>query len=696
MSYKGVPIYEARRSSERILVCSALGHLYKIDQIEHAKRSEFPVWKYTWKPIYQAERGRERQERWLSAIAEAAKEAGVFVNACDYDVEGSLIGYMVLKYCCNGADVSARRMKFSTLTHEELRHAYENMLPHLDFSLVNAGLCRHEVDWLYGINLSRALTESARKSSGTYATLSTGRVQGPTLRFVVEREEDVATFVPVPHWEIRAVAEIEGETVPAQFELKRLDTKADAERIAKLVNAKEGLVDEIESSTSELAPPHPFDLSSLQAEAYRCLGMPPRHSLSIAERLYLDALISYPRTASQKLPASIGYRKVLESLAENPTYRQYAMALLKLPSPRPSEGKREDPAHPAVYPTGVPKKRTLDSKETRLYDLIVRRFLATFASPSTRENLKVRVNVNGFNFYLRGSHISTTGWVDYYKPYARFEDVTLPPIETGDRAKFVSVSSVEKLSQSPPRYNPSSLLREMERNEIGTKATRAEIIETLARRGYVKGDRMLATPLGIQVIEVLREYCPRVLDVAFTRELEEMMADIELGKEEKEHVVNEAIDRLKPIIEALKAHQTSIGEQLTSMIKRTRSDRTALSVPCPRCGRKLNVVKNRKTGKRFIGCLGKWEASCGFALPLPQLGTLSLLDERCPTCGFQLVKVQSKGRRPLVTCQMCYVEEAKGSLRSRDPPPPGVFPAKSHIEQRKQPGEHFKFQVNKC
>ena len=656
MSYKGVPVYEAGRSSERILVCSALGHLYKVDQVEHTKRSEFPVWKYAWKPIHEAERGRGQQERWLNAIAEAAKEADVFVNACDYDVEGSLIGYMVLKYSCKGADASARRMKFSTLTHEELRHAYENTLPHLDFPLVNAGLCRHEVDWLYGINLSRALTESARKSSGSYATLSTGRVQGPTLRFVVEREEDVATFVPIPHWEIQAVVEINGERLPAQFEMERLDTRADAHRIAALANAKEGLVDEIESRASELAPPHPFDLSSLQSEAYRHFGMAPRSSLSIAERLYLDALISYPRTGSQKLPDSIGYRKVLESLSENPAYRQHATTLLKLPSLRPNEGNREDPAHPAVYPSGAPKKRTLDAKETKLYDLIVRRFLATFATPATRETVKARISVNGLTFYLRGSHISTKGWIDYYKPYARFEDIALPSIKKGDRAKFVSVSSVEKLSQPPPRYNPSSLLREMEKNEIGTKATRAEIIETLARRGYVKGEKMLATPLGIQVIDVLEEYCPRVLDVAFTRELEEMMADIELGKQEKEHVVNEAIDHLKPIIDELKAHEGPIGEQLSSMIRQTRSDRTILSVPCPKCGHKLNVVKNRKTGKRFIGCLGKWEASCDFALPLPQLGTLTLLDERCRRCGFQMVKVQSKGRRPLITCQMCYVE----------------------------------------
>jgi DNA topoisomerase-1 len=235
--------------------------------------------------------------------------------------------------------------------------------------------------------------------------------------------------------------------------------------------------------------------------------------------------------------------------------------------------------------------------------------------------------------------------------------VNLPPLDKGTLVKFLSVKAVEKFSQPPPRYNPNSLLREMEANEIGTKATRAEIIETLIRRSYVRGDRIEVTPLGIQIVDVLEKFCPRVLDVAFTRELEEMMENIELGKEEKQRVVNEAVNHLKPIMEELKAHEQEVGEQLSNMIKQARTEELTLAVACPKCGRKLHVVKSRKSGKRFIGCLGKWEGGCSFTLPLPQLGRLTLLDQRCGKCGFQLVKVASKGRRPLVTCPMCYVKK---------------------------------------
>ena len=652
-----MPVYEVNRSSERILVCSALGHLYKVDQVATSQRREWPAWEYAWKPVHVAERGRERQERWLNAITEIAKEADGFVNACDFDVEGSLIGYMILKYACSGADATARRMKFSTLTPEELRHAYDHLLPQLDFPLVNAGLCRHEVDWLYGINLSRALTESARKSSGRYTTLSTGRVQGPTLRFVVERQQEIETFVPVPHWEIDATVDINGEILHPAFEVEKLDVKLDAERVASLSDGKEGSVEAVESKRTRVAAPSPFDLSSLQTEAYRHFGMAPRRSLSVAERLYLDALISYPRTSSQKLPASINYRRVLQALAKNPDYERYATMLLDLRSLHPNEGKKDDPAHPAVYPTVALPERSLEREESKIYDLIVKRFIATFGPAATRESVKATINVNDLTFYVRGSRIVSAGWIDFYKPYVRFEELELPSIARGTRVKFLLVKAVERFSQPPPRCNPSSLLREMEAKEIGTKATRAEIIETLFRRGYVKGDRIEATPLGIQIVDVLEKYCPRVLDVGLTRELEELMSSIELGKEDKQRVVSEAISHLKPIMEELKAHEQDVGNHLTLTITQTLTTELTLSVACPKCGRGLKVVRSRKSGKRFIGCIGKWEGACSFTLPLPQLGKLTLLDERCSKCGFQLVKVEARGRRPLTTCQRCYVEK---------------------------------------
>lgn len=661
LNVNGVPFFQVHDGDSTILVCSALGHLYAVDEKAGAGRRHYPVWDFAWKPKYLVERGQQRQEKWLKTIAGVSKEADIFVNGCDYDIEGSLIGYMILRYACGGADRRAKRMKFSTLTAKELRDAYENLLPELDYPLVSAGMCRHEVDWLYGVNLSRALTESAYKYGKRYATLSTGRVQGPTMRFVVEREKEIGSFVPLPYWTIRAIVEVGGNRVEAEYEIEKIEVKREAERVVEECRGKAGRIEDIESKQYRLAPPTPFDLSTLQAESYRHFGIAPRQSLGIAERLYLDALVSYPRTSSQKLPPTVGYRDILEGLAQNPVYEASAKALLAQGSLRPSEGKKTDPAHPAIYPTGSRPARKLDPREQKIYDLIVKRFMATFGEMAKKQSEKATIRVGEFPFYLRGSRILEKGWIAFYDPYAQFEEITLPPMERGEAALFRDVSALDKYTQPPPRFNPSSLLRMMEENGIGTKATRAEIVETLYKRGYIKGERIVATQLAFKVNDLLLRYCPRVIDIAFTHELEEMMENIEFGKENRERVVFEAVEHLRPIVDDLKARELEIGRELTETIKEMKRADIALSVPCPDCGSELFVLRSRKSGKRFIGCSGKWKGGCGFTLPLLQFGALTLLDKRCDQCGFQIVQVRVKGRRPMVSCPQCFARKMRAT-----------------------------------
>jgi DNA topoisomerase-1 len=663
VSIEGVPFFEVQRDGERILVCSALGHLYAVAAKGAEVRSHYPVWDFSWTPKHLAERGLRRQEKWIQSISKVSKEADRFINACDYDIEGSLIGYTILKYACDGADKIAQRMKFSTLTVKELREAYAKVLPELDFPLAFAGMCRHEVDWLYGINLSRALTQSAFKASNRYSTLSTGRVQGPTLRFVVDREREIETFVPVPYWILRPRVDIDGKVVEAEYELERFEIKAHAERTAEECAGRTGVIEKLESRTYELSPPAPFDLSALQSEAYRHFGYTPRAALGVAERLYLGQLISYPRTSSQKLPPSIGYEEILKGLGEIEAYRRGTSGLLASGNLRPNEGKKDDPAHPAVYPTGTVPRGELDSRHQKLFDLVVRRFLATFGEAATKQSSKAIIRVGNHTFFLRGSRILEKGWISLYGPYAKFEEITLPPLKEGQQVNLVAVSLEEKYTQPPPRYNPSSLLRAMEEAEIGTKATRADIIETLYKRGYVKEQRMVATPLAFRVTEILTKYCPKVIDVTFTRELETKMEQIELGKQTRERIVLETVEYLKPVINDLKAKEEEVGKELTAIISDTWLASITLFVPCPDCASILKVVRNPKTKKRFIGCSGKWKTNCTFGLPLPQFGALTLLERRCPDCGFQMIQVMSKGRRPMISCPKCFVTK----LRAQKP-----------------------------
>jgi len=664
---QGVPIYESRNRKERIRVCSALGHLYAVDSKTHSSRRFYPVWDFGWKPKHLIDKKSARLGQWIQVISSLANKADRYINACDYDVEGSLIGYTLLRYACHGADSKAQRMKFSTMTEKELKSAYRNLAPQLDMPLVEAGRTRHELDWLHGINLSRLLTESALKQNRGYSTLSTGRVQGPTLKFVADREEEIQSFTPTPFWTVDATVARDGQTYTLEYEKEKIPTITEAEQVVR--DCKNAVL-EVESADSrniQQSPPYPFDLSNLQSEAFRHFGYTPSRTLALAEKLYLGALISYPRTSSQKLPPDIGYSEILRGIANMPHYRYLASKLTLSNSLRPNQGPKEDPAHPAVYPTGEPPKQVLIQPEANLLDLIIRRFMSSFAEPSLRESSKLTLKKEPHRFFLRGTHLLREGWIQFYKPYASDESQKLPNLKVGDKTPITNIQATQKFTEPPPRYNPSSLLRKMEDENIGTKATRAEIIEILYRRSYIKNIRIEATPLALKIINLLNKYCPLIIDPAFTARLETSMDDIQTLQTTRSHVIAETLNHLRPIMLDLIAREDEIGSQLAEVVVSQRIASLTFDYPCPQCGSKLKIIRSRTSGKRFIGCKG-YEKGCRFTLPLPQFGNLSITRTSCKICGFQLVQARTKGRRPMTSCARCYSNKTRANATESSSP----------------------------
>ncbi|RLI05386.1 DNA topoisomerase I [Candidatus Bathyarchaeota archaeon] len=644
-----IPYFEFEKDGKKVFVVPASGHVYTVTQIRGG-RNYYPVFTFQWAPKYLVERGAKRTRNIINLFRKLSKSADEFINASDYDIEGSLIGYTILKYACEGKEKQAKRMKFSTLTKEELIYAYENLMPCLDFELVEAGMTRHEVDWLYGINLSRALTLSAVKQNGKYTTLSVGRVQGPTLHFIVQREVEIRSFVPVPYWEIKAIAEIDGKDYELKFEKDRIGRKVEAEEIVKKCSGRFGKVVSIEEKEFRRFPPEPFDLGSLQREAYRFFGFTPRRTLDVAERLYLNALISYPRTSSQKLPPTINYRGILQNLLKNEKYEKNAKILLSEKELKPREGKKEDPAHPAIYPTGTPPEKELTVDEAKIYDLIVRRFMATFGKPAVRLSTKVTVESNGYTFFLHGGRIIYEGWMAFYHPYVEVGEVILPVLKVDQEILLKKVDYLTKFTEPPPRYNPASLLRLMEENNIGTKATRAEIIDTLYERGYVRDERMVATDIGFAVVETLNKYCPEIISVEMTRRLEEKMEKIENGDEKRENVLVDAVDQLRPVLDRLKTVEKEVGSDLSQAIQ-IEFLRKRIVGTCPKCGTgKLMILRSRKTSKRFIGCTNFFVGKCKMALPLPQKAGVQTTEKTCKTCGWPIIVIKPFKRRRFEVC----------------------------------------------
>ncbi|MGA2199788.1 MAG: DNA topoisomerase I, partial [Nitrososphaerales archaeon] len=427
MMVNGVQVFSLTHEGHDYLVCSAIGHLYAISD-SFRRRETYPVFDLEWYPTHLVDKRAKNIEKRILSIRKLAAKAGSFVNACDYDVEGETIGHNILRYACGGREDVALRAKFSTLTKDELVTAFGEATVGLGAGLARAGRARHLLDFIWGINLSRALSASLSTVYSGYRTVSIGRVQGPTLSFVVEREIEIRSFVPTPHWTVTGLFDKNGFRFEAPSAISKFAKKADAESTRDGCQGKAAHVSELSKSVFKQPPPPPFNIGDLQKEAFRSFGFTPSRTLQIAERLYLDALISYPRTSSQKLPPSIKYREILSNIGKMPAYSEPVEELLR-EQLRPREGEKSDSAHPAIYPTGELPRRGLDSQEGRLFDLIIRRFLVCFAGDAIRERVSAEISIGEHLFRMTGRRTLKAGWMRYYTKYTGIEDRSIPPLK---------------------------------------------------------------------------------------------------------------------------------------------------------------------------------------------------------------------------------------------------------------------------
>jgi DNA topoisomerase-1 len=475
-------------------------------------------------------------------------------------------------------------------------------------------------------------------------------VQGPTLKFLEDREKTIKCFVPTPYWTITAKISIHGIECEAEYE-KILENKQEATQVIAACKTEEGEIETVAVEEFAQNPPFPFDLGALQSEAYRIFRYTPMRTSNVSQHLYLDALISYPRTSSQKLPPAIDYKTILKKLAGMPVYAKQAAELLSKPVLKPNEGEKVDSAHPAIYPTGNLLEKPLGTAEKNIFDLVIRRFMAVFGEPAICQSVKVILSINGNNFRLNGIRTLSEGWIRLYKPYAQVKNLTLPSVTEGQKIIVKRVVLKNNFTKPPSRYNPRSLLLKMEREGIGTKATRAATIQTLYDRKYLCGtDNLGVSELGFEVIEILAKYCPTVVSPELTRRLELEMDEILQGKEAKEAVLQNAVSILKPVMSELKAKESVIGQRLSQALKKAWLEERTVGV-CPKCaGGKLVILHSKKTGKRFVGCTNHFEGKCNVTFPLPQSGSIKPLSSPCKSCGCPLIRVWLRRKQSWKFC----------------------------------------------
>lgn len=526
------------------IICYASGHLYNLD----SNKKGYPIFEVFWKPIPKA-------YHLIKTIREVSRDASIFINACDFDQEGEVIAYNILRFACNDSYNKTLRAKFSSLTKDEINMAFSTLEPNIKYKgLAEAGVTRHMLDYIYGINLSRALIDASKN------ILSIGRVQGPTLAFIIEREIEIMLHIPKPYWVISAILSKDDEEFDARYE-SIVYNKKESEEIVNRCTNKDGKVKEIDKWLIYLEPPTPFNLIDLQREAYIHLKLDASKTLAIAEKLYLDALISYPRTSSQILP-KINYKNIIKNLSSINSYKDKALFLLQKSNLKPRNGTKDDPAHPAIYPTGIIPKN-LSTIEYKVYDLIVRRFLATFMEDAIIENLEASIDIDGYIFKSNGKRIVRESWLNFY---GRYNEKTLPALNVGEIVKNIAIISNEEFTKPKPRFNTSSLLALMENEKLGTKSTRALIIDTLIKRGYIT-PQFKPTKLGFIVYEIMDIYMKEILSLELTREMEEKLEDIEEGSLKPSNVISDATENVLKTLNRFIENKRIISLQLSNINK---------------------------------------------------------------------------------------------------------------------------------
>src|SRR5215203_7205090 len=575
----------------------------------------------------------ERAGKQLKAIHRlmADDEVDLIVNACDAGREGELIFAYV--YDLAPVRKPVKRLWLSSMTKTAIREAFEHLRPAEELaSLEEAARSRSEADWVVGMNATRAA--SIRLRAAFDGAVSLGRVQTPTLALVARREEEIRAFEPEAYWLVDARFEPStgepGRRYWGRFHAgsqPRLKTAAEAEAIVAAVRGRAGEITKLQTSTRQERAPLLYDLTSLQREANNRYGFSARRTLAAAQRLYEEhKALTYPRTNSRFLTGDMAgeIKPTAELVGRQREYARaasYVTSLDTLPLGRVvNDAKVTD--HHAIIPTRAehdPGRKSDDDR--RVYDMVVRRFLAVFHPDAVFENTRLETTVLEHIFRTRGRVLLAPGWRGVYgegledRSQADEDegaDQTLPKVEQGEASRTLEVGSEEKETKPPRRYSDASLLAAMETagklvdddelreamkdSGIGTPATRAAIIERLIDVGYIERDAraLVCTEKGLNVIRLLDGHA--LTSPGLTGDWEHRLGRIELGEETRERFMHDIAEFARG----------TVGE-LDAKLKEVRIPRANLG-PCPVCGR--DIVENRKG----YSCWSRDDAGCGFVI----------------------------------------------------------------------------------
>ncbi|HWE10797.1 MAG TPA: DNA topoisomerase 3 [Solirubrobacteraceae bacterium] len=621
------------------VVTWAVGHLVQLadpdeydDKFKKWRMADLPIVPDRFKLVVRDERSKKQMNVVKRLLGR--DDVDLVVNACDAGREGELIfAYLYEK---SGSRKPVKRLWLNSMTKQAIQAAFAELRPGSEFaSLEAAARSRSEADWIVGMNATRAATIRLRSSFD--GAVSLGRVQTPTLAILARREEEIRAFKPEPYWVVdasfAAVAEPAGRTYEGRYYAgakPRLKTAEEAREIVAAARDQVGTITKLEKTERKERVPLLYDLTQLQRDANGRFGFSARRTLSAAQRLYEEhKALTYPRTNSRYITGDMvdEIKPIAKLVGSQPEYAagaEYVLGLDVLPLGRVvNDAKVTD--HHAIIPTNAERHPVdkMNEDDRRIYDLVVRRFLAVFHPEAVFENTRVETTVAAHVFRTRGKLLLVPGWRGVYGETADLDDgrgddddeareQRLPKLARDEDARVTEVADQAKETKPPRRHTERSLLDMMEtagklveeeelreamkESGIGTPATRAAIIERLLQVGYIERDgrALVVTEKGLNVIRLLAEH--PLTSPGLTGDWEHRLARIETGDDSREAFMGDIV----------KFTEETVGE-LDTKLKDVRIPRANLG-PCPVCGR--DIVENRKG----YSCWSREDPGCGFVI----------------------------------------------------------------------------------
>lgn len=597
----------------------------------------------------------------FSVIEKLMQAADGIINCGDAGQEGELIQRWVMQKA--QAKCPVKRLWISSMTDEAIREGFRTLKDQQEYQpLYLAGLSRAIGDWLLGMNATRLYT---LKYGQNRQVLSIGRVQTPTLALIVNRQKEIDNFEPEPYW---VLSTIYRDTLFTATKGKFTSKEEGEQSFAKIAD-KPFTVTDVQKKAGREAPPHLYDLTSLQVDCNKKFSMSAETTLNVIQSLYEKKLTTYPRVDTQYLSDDI-YPKCPATLRGLRGYEAFTQPLAGKPLPKSKKvfdtSKVTD--HHAIIPTGVPASNLTDL-ERHVYDLVARRFISVFYPDCKFSTTTVMGKVDDVEFKVSGKQINDPGWRILYAKDTQTADTddkkgqdeerTLPAFTKGESGPHTPTLT-EKWTTPPKYYTEATLLRAMEtagkfvddeelraalkENGIGRPSSRANIIETLFKRRYIKRERknIVATPTGIELIDTIKEELLKSCEL--TGIWEKKLRDIEHKKYDAGQFINELKQQITTIVHDVLADNSNrhvtimtdedlkkktkkkaatpkkkaetVATKQTGSNEKSRqtlpADDSIVGTVCPVCG-KGHVIK----GKTAYGC-DRWREGCTFRLPFKQ------------------------------------------------------------------------------